>query len=343
MKKYTINGYYNRGGQERFMIEILQELDKMVNPGQIEILIPPKVPFKQRFENIAVKRSGPANKFLWVQFFFPIYTFFKKSIGVNMFNICPLIKPDVVAIHDLTPVFFRDIYKSFKGRLSFVYGEMCRRVAKLNAKIILTVSETSKDDISKVYGINPDRIVVLGNSWQHILKTNVNDKILEKYSFLNKEEYFLTVGSILPHKNIKWVYEVAKRNPRSIFVIVGGMAATTNKKDLSESLENVRYLGRLDDSDLFGLMSYCKAFLHPSLYEGFGIPPMEALAFKRPIIISNTSCLPEIYGDAAHYIDPYEYDVDLDNLLSEKIGEPAAVLDKYSWRNIAKRLFDALK
>ena len=91
------------------------------------------------------------------------------------------------------------------------------------------------------------------------------------------------------------------------------------------------------------MISESRAFIHPAIYEGFGIPPLEALSSGANLIVSTATCLPEIYEDAAHYIDPYDYDVDLEKLLSEPVEPASKVLDKYNWAREAEKLYGILK
>ena len=90
-------------------------------------------------------------------------------------------------------------------------------------------------------------------------------------------------------------------------------------------------------------MQNCRAFLHPAVFEGFGIPPLEALSQGVPIAVARASCLPELYGDTAHYFDPYDYDVDLDALLAEPVASPEKILQKYSWDKTAAFWLQELK
>lgn len=90
-------------------------------------------------------------------------------------------------------------------------------------------------------------------------------------------------------------------------------------------------------------MSECKAFIHPAFYEGFGIPPLEAMSCGVEVIVSTATCLPEIYGRSAHYIDPYNYDVEFEKLLSEPVEPASKVLDKYNWEREAAKLYELLK
>ena len=92
----------------------------------------------------------------------------------------------------------------------------------------------------------------------------------------------------------------------------------------------------------YALMSKCKAFIFPSYYEGFGIPPLEALSVGAKIIVSKAACLPEIYGDTAHYIDPNNPDVNLNQLLEQPVESPERILEKYTYDNAAEQLIACL-
>ena len=90
-------------------------------------------------------------------------------------------------------------------------------------------------------------------------------------------------------------------------------------------------------------MTNCKAFIHPAIYEGFGIPPLEAMSCGAPLIISTATCLPEIYENSVHYIDPFDYNINLDNLLSQKIESPDVILKKFNWKQEADKLYRLLQ
>jgi glycosyltransferase involved in cell wall biosynthesis len=90
-------------------------------------------------------------------------------------------------------------------------------------------------------------------------------------------------------------------------------------------------------------MEHCKAFILPSYYEGFGLTPLEALSCGAPVIVAKAASLPEIYGNTAHYIDPYNTNVNLDELLLEPVEKPDAILVKYSYDTAAKQVYDIIK
>ena len=97
-------------------------------------------------------------------------------------------------------------------------------------------------------------------------------------------------------------------------------------------------MGYISDEQIKSLMKHCKAFLFPSTFEGFGIPPLEALAVGAPVISSDTASMPEVLGDSVHYIDPYSFDCDLDALLREPAADAEKALERFSWERSAGKL-----
>ena len=129
---------------------------------------------------------------------------------------------------------------------------------------------------------------------------------------------------------------MARRNPDKTFVVAGGKDLRAFGDDTeAKDTENVFYPGYVSDRENAALMKHCKLFLHPAVFEGFGIPPLEALALGAPIALARATCLPELYGDTARYFDPNDYDVDLDALVAQPVAPPDKVLQKYSWDKTA--------
>ena len=188
------------------------------------------------------------------------------------------------------------------------------------------------------------RFHVISNAWQHYQRVKEDDSIFDKLpKGYRRGDYFMALSSLSPQKNFVWVKEVAKRNPNKKFLIVGRAEGFTKlgADDLQES--NLHFTGYLTDGEIKSLMKGCRAFIHPAVYEGFGIPPIEALSCGAELIVSTAACLPEVYGKSAHYIDPHNYDVDLDELLKEPIAPASEVLDKYSWAREAGKLLKLLR
>lgn len=347
MLRYSINGRFvvrKQTGQERFATELISELDKIVEKNEFVLVVPEYAENIPVYSNIEVVKYGKVKSHLWEQISFYRYTKSNGLISINLTTTCSMISPGIVCIHDaayfeIAEMLTQNIY----GKLSTVWHRILARAAAKRAKIILTVSEYSKTKLTEI--LHPKApIFVLRNAWQHYNRVAMDMSIFDSFSKeIKPKEYFMALSSLTPQKNFKWVQEVAKRNPKKQFVICGGMEGFTNQMDKSSIESNLHYTGYLPDGQVKALMSQCRAFIHPAIYEGFGIPPLEALSCGAELILSNATCLPEIYGDSAHYVDPYDYNVDLDSLLQEKIENGDLVLDKYSWANEAKKMLDIIR
>lgn len=132
--------------------------------------------------------------------------------------------------------------------------------------------------------------------------------------------------------------------PGQDFVVAGGKDLRAFGDDTeAKDTANVFYPGYVSDEENAALMKHCKLFLHPAVFEGFGIPPLEALSLGAPIALARASCLPELYGDTARYFDPYDYEVDLDALAAQPVAPPDKVLAKYSWDRTAAFWLERIK
>ena len=215
--------------------------------------------------------------------------------------------------------------------------------AKKSLKV-LTVSKFCKQEITDYFSLPSDKVVVVYNGWQHFNPEIEKDDFEKKYSFLKDGEYYYTMSTLKKNKNFKWIVDNAKFNPDKTYAVAGKIDVKKFGTSAEEyEAPNVHYLGYVSDEDAKLLMKHAKAFVFPSLYEGFGIPPLEAMAMGTPVICSNTSCLPEIFEDTVHYINPRNPQINLDALLTEKTASPGKLLSRYSWRNTAMTIFDVVK
>ena len=136
-----------------------------------------------------------------------------------------------------------------------------------------------------------------------------------------------------------------KNHPDETFAVSGKAISGLVPEELHDlkTLKNVTLLGYVSDGDVKSLMKNCKAFVFPSYYEGFGIPPLEALSVGAKIIVANTASLPEIYADTALYISPDDTDVQLKKLLEGKTAAPDEILKKYTYGAAAQKLLETLR
>lgn len=346
--KYAINGRYvvrKLTGQERFATELLRELDKICEKDEFVLVVPEYAETLPDYKNIKIVKYGKVKSHFWEQI--SLYHYCKKHhlVSVNLTSTCPLLDCGIVCCHDAAAYEIRELLtQNLYGRLSYIWHQMMIGAVKRSKYPIITVSHYSKSRLSKFMKVPKSRFHIISNAWQHYLRVNEDESIFEKLpKGYERGEYFMALSSLSPQKNFVWVKEVAKRNPQKKFLIVGRAEGFTKlgTDDLLES--NLHFTGYLTDGEIKSLMKGCRAFIHPAVYEGFGIPPIEALSCGAELIVSTAACLPEVYGNSAHYIDPHNYDVDLDELLKEPVAPASQVLDKYSWSSEAKKLLNLLR
>jgi glycosyltransferase involved in cell wall biosynthesis len=221
-------------------------------------------------------------------------------------------KKRIVTIHD---VYHLEFSRTLGYLQQFYAKIMINRAAKISDRI-LTISQFSKDEIVKHTGIAQEKISVshLGVDRSHFYEesdTAISAYLKEKYAL--PSHYFLFVSTLAPHKNIKrlilgWNL-IREKNPGWKLVLVGKQGKTGSWNHIINSNPSLQrsllFLGQVDDRDLPGLYRNAHAIIHPSLYEGFGLTPLEAMSCGCPAIVSKTASLPEVCGDSSLYIDPY--------------------------------------
>ena len=176
-----------------------------------------------------------------------------------------------------------------------------------------------------------------------MLKITEDNSVLERLN-LNQKKFFFSLGSRFPHKNIKWLSSAASNNPAYTFVVSGSVPEVDRIDYEGEHRDNMLFTGYLTDGEVKCLMRNCIAFIQPSFYEGFGIPPMEAMSVGANCIVSNRASLPEVYKNSVWYIDPYDYDnIDLDEIMSRPKASNELILNEYSWEKSAKMLLSAIE
>lgn len=334
----VINGFFYSQkvtGVQRFARELVNELDVISAPNEYVIVMPQYVEETPDLKNIEVVKYGNTKGLLWEQWDLFRFVYRKKSILISLCNSQPILYPSIICIHDVAYKTHPEFFKTFYGRLSVIWHRFLFHQAIKRGCHIFTVSYFSKYSIIDTYGVkDKSRISVLGNAWQHIKAISPDDSILQKNN-LQKGDFFFTLGNVNYNKNIRWILNYAQKHSDQCFV-VSGRKVRNSKIDI-ESVPNVKWLGYVSDNEIVSLYKYCKAFIFPSIHEGFGIPPLEALSLGAKVIVANTSCLPEIFQGSVYYIDPYDTSINLDELLSKTSIAPAhLVLDRYSWKNIAE-------
>lgn len=340
VKKVIINGKFlsqKITGVQRYARETLNRLDSLVENLDIELAIAEDAKDIPNLKNIKKKiLSGKASVF-WEQIKLPIYIKKQNAIGVHLCHVAPIIKPDIVCIHDA------NVLRNpqwFTKTLVIWYG-LIHSACALRAKKILTVSNFSKKELQAIFKIKDSRIENIGSGWQHIERIPYAVDTLERYNLKSKSFYF-SLGTQAPHKNMKWIYQCARSNPNETFVLSGSFYNKVFKKTTESLPPNVRYLGYLSDSDVKTLMKECKAFLFPSLYEGFGLPPLEALSMGTTIFASDIPIMREIFEDSVNYIDIHSQNYSLQSGFPNGSDKKASILGKYNWQFVAEKILKTL-
>ncbi|OGK34671.1 hypothetical protein A3A46_00285 [Candidatus Roizmanbacteria bacterium RIFCSPLOWO2_01_FULL_37_13] len=275
------------------------------------------LPPENEFYKYAVIRGN----LLWSQTFLPLELYKRKALGqkIQVFfspahyipRFCPI--PTVVTIHDLSYFYYPDEF--LKKDLYQLKNWTKYSVEK--SKKIIAVSNTTKKDIVRFYKIPEEKIKVIYNGYEKV--SDRTSEVEEERSDgktsevkLDKGKYILYVGTLQPRKNIITLidafYLFKKNHPEFNLVLVGkkGWLYDHIFKKV-EDLNLKKYVvvkGYVTDAELSSLYQNAFCFVLPSLYEGFGIPLLEAMSFGSPVISSFTSSLPEVGGDACLYFDP---------------------------------------
>ena len=348
MNKVLINGNFlcrNLTGIERFAFETCRCLDELIDSNtEFSILVPANARTIPEYKNIKLVRS---KKEIHGFPFWDMGTFAKackktQSTGLNFSNTAPWGKLCGYAfIHDVYAKDFPKDFKTFKDKLVKLYCRISYWNIARHAKKVLTVSEFSKKRIMHWYKTPEGKIAVIPNGWDHFTKITPDENILEKFPELKEKDFFFTLGSLQKRKNLKWILEYAKSHENDLFAVSGKTISGIHSEEIGDlsQLRNVILLGYVSDEEVKALMQKCKAFVFPSYYEGFGIPPLEALSAGARIIIARSASLPEIYGNAALYIDAYNTECNIEELLQQNVETAENVLQTFTYRNSAKKLY----
>lgn len=343
-KKYLIDGRFLNSmttGIDRYAYQLLACLDKICKGLDIAILVPANAKEIPAYKNIRVivkKRTR-----FWTQLVFGPYARLHGRIPVNLCNEASVLAPKgIVCLHDVCYAesekmypFLTEFPKEERDWFLKIYQRICKKADRL-----VTVSEFSKQRIHVLLGVPDEKIAVIGNGWQHFNGVTPDMRIFEQYPQLKRKKFFFTLTSVNRNKNLDWVLKAAENNPQAQFAAAG--RKLDSAVDFSQ-YPNVTYVADVLDCEIKALMQEAKAFIFPSFYEGFGIPPLEAMSVGTPVIVSHAASLPEIFGTAAHYIEPDNPRVDIEKLLAQPVSEKEPVLARYSWEKSAEQLLSLLK
>ena len=271
--------------------------------------------YRGRWPNVNVRRldigSGRIARYLW-SFRTPLSED-RPDVFFAQFNAptrlgCKL----VTAIHDLS---FEHLPETFRWHEAPRMRFAIRRTA-MRSDHIVTCSEYSRKDILRTYKLPESHVTTIPLAAPSFLQRETNteslDAIRSKYGL--PDDFILGVGSIQPRKNLERLIEayamLGKRRTVPPLVLAGKMAwlhgSSVDAAARHGVAERVRFTGFVPDEDLGALYTAASVFVYPSFFEGFGLPPLEAMQCATPVITSNCTSLPEVVGDAGIMVDPFD-------------------------------------
>jgi glycosyltransferase involved in cell wall biosynthesis len=235
-------------------------------------------------------------------------------------------RPTVLTIHDLSSMLHPGVHKNeLTERASWRMPFMAKRASR-----IITPSNSIKKELCEGFQIPPDKVSVTPEAPRPVFKRREDPELLRRLGI--EGDFILFVGTIEPRKNLRLLVEAFEQMLRNTslspkLVIAGGkgwmmddFGSFIDKKGVTD---RVCLTGYLQDEELCALYSTCKVFIYPSLYEGFGLPPLEAMACGAPVITSQTPALMETVGNAARLVDPKNVD-DVARAMTEMLSDPTA-------------------
>lgn len=324
-------------GVQRFAGELALELSKLRD--DITVLVPNKSKIKnQQYLHLLniVEVSGYTGH-LWEQV--TLVNFLVKNNKPALLNLCstaPLFyKNQIVTHHDITYIRYP---QSFSKKFRMLYKLLIPLMLK-NSKKVITVSDFSKQEISEHYHVDKEKIEIINNA--------VNGEFIPMNNS-HKERYALAVSSANYHKNFAMMIDAfLESNADMSLYIIGSMSSLSFSSVKYTEDPRIKFLGRVDDKELITIYQKASFFIFPSLYEGFGIPPLEAQACGCPVISSNVASMPEVLENSVIYFNPFNKSeiiaaiekISADQLLSEQlIQKGLANVERFSWKKSAIEL-----
>lgn len=251
----------------------------------------------------------PSNKFLWTMRALSKALFDYKIDLLHVHYITPFITPSktkvITTIHDVSWKEYPDLV-TFKDKLLLnIFIPLSIR----KADRVLTVSHHSMETINSYFPISQGKVGVIHNGGYINPTEKKYTHPKDRFKEIGDNPYFLYVGTLQPRKNIPFLIEQFKAAKKSFdfqhkLVIVGGLSAHNIDSQLNiyKNEQDIIFTDYVSEEDKYRLLAHCFAFCFPSLFEGFGIPVIEAMSFGKPVIASHASCLPEIIGNAGKTI-----------------------------------------
>jgi len=309
MRTVFINGRFltqRVTGVQRYARETLAALDatltqdRAAEAPRLVVLAPRGTPAPP-LRSIGFQCVGPLSGHAWEQL-----TLARASRSGLLLSFGPtgpvLKRHQIVTIHDASVhVVPQAFSRTFRGAYKLLLPFLARR-----SPCVMSVSQFSRGEVIRWFGASADRVHVSGEGWEHMLRAPADPRVLAAHG-LQPGRYVLAVSSIAPHKNFEVIARALTHLKSDVQVaVVGSNDASIFRPTETAQLERLQFLGYVPDGSLRALYENAAAFVHPSLYEGFGIPPLEAMALGCPVIAAQAASIPEVCGPAALYFEPHD-------------------------------------
>lgn len=251
-------------------------------------------------------------------------------------------KKIVITVHDLA-------FKSLSGvftKKSVLWKNLMTGISVRKCNRIISITNFSKNELNRHYKNLNDKIDVVYNGFNRLNDNYLDENnISSKIKDMTSKKYVLTVSTISPRKNIQTLiksFDLIKDKCDGNLIVVGSNGWFY--EDIYKLVDDLKlknrviFTGKVNDDELKYLYKNSNVFVYPSIYEGFGLPPLEAMSYGVKTIVSNVECLREVLGDGVSYFDPYDYK-SLSDMISVlltsntcEICDYSKILDKYSWK-----------
>lgn len=262
----------------------------------------------------------------------------------------------ILIVHDLSFELYPEFF-TFKKRLWHrLIGpkKLCQE-----SDAVIAISENTKNDLIRIYRLPEDKVKVIQPGISEKFFQNISDE--EKNRVKNKyqlpKNYLLYLGNLEPRKNIRSLISAFEKisDPNIYLIIAGGVGwkhrQMYNLWQKSEHKDRIKFLGYVDNSDKPALYALAKIFIYPSIYEGFGLPPIEAMACSTPVITSFSSSLPEAINNAGLMVDPNNFN-ELAETINKTLLDENLILElksrglinskKYNWPDKASKILEII-
>ena len=340
MTDFCINGRFLTqpiSGVQRVARHLCTALARSSSSSSFSLLIPPGAEAEARkiglsFEIVYGWPDRLLGGILWESR--PLLKATRGRYLINLTNRFPVgLQRGAVLIHD-AHVF--DLPSTYRPIFRFFYRTLYRLAVNRGLDLV-TVSDFSRERLSGALGVESGRWTVIRSGIDHILEPKADRSVLKRFE-LTPDHYVLTVGAQARHKNLASLELLGEGLAARghVLVTVGDMSPTVYAS--TEFTEGIKYIGRLDDGGLRALIENARCFVFPSRYEGFGLPPLEAMALGCPVAASDIAPLREACGQASIYFNPNNPQDIADQVLALWDNEPQRLRLGKAGRELTRQL-----